>query len=131
MPFIFVESPPIPTIIVESGFPTTEAAIVKEKLYELPLIAQQQSLRISLGGVYYNISVEWNESSSNWNINLSDDNGLSILNSIPLLTCANILEQFDYLRLGGNLRITVDSDNTSNPTYNDLGQTSHVYFVTS
>lgn len=100
-------------------------------VYEIPLIAKAQTFKISLAGVYYWLTVKFNSYSSNWNISIADVNKVVLLDNIPLLSGVNLLEQFKHFNIGGTLICKTDNAVDANPTYNNLGGLSHVYFITS
>lgn len=97
---------------------------------EIPLSPTPQKFTISLAGVQYQADVVWNSYSNNWNLSLANSLGVPVLSSIPLVTGSDLLQQFDYLLLGGALITQSDSDLTKNPTLKGLGITEHLYFVT-
>jgi len=106
--------------------------------YEIPLQPNAQTLRISLAGVYYNLTVLWNNLSLNWNVDIADDSFNNILTGVPLVVGSDLLQQYGYLNFGGQLIAYVDIDSSDNdndidnfesPSYDDLGQTGHLYFI--
>lgn len=99
--------------------------------YEIPLIPENQMLKISLAGVVYTLTVVWNNYSNNWNIDIADANGITIVSSIPLVAGEDLLGQFGYLNFGGQLIAEVDNDSNANPNYTNLGSTGHLYFITT
>jgi predicted Zn-dependent protease with MMP-like domain len=99
--------------------------------YEIPLTAAPQQLLISLANVTYQLTVKWNDEASVWVLDIADSSGNGILNGIPLVTGTDLLGQFAYLGLGGSLVAQTDSDLTSPPTFTNLGDTGHLYFVTT
>jgi len=93
-------------------------------LYEIPLTPEPQVFTINLGGVNYLCSILWNYVSGNWNLDLTTEDGIPFLRGIPLVPNTNLLEQYAYLRIGGELFLD------SNPSFNSLGVTSHLFFRT-
>ena len=87
-------------------------------------------MRISLNGIYYRIVIVWNDFSSNWNMDIADDAGNYLVRSVPLVAYTNLLEQFNYLGVGGKLATFTDNNSYDNPTFDNLGTTSHLYFIT-
>jgi len=98
--------------------------------YEVPLSPQPQKMSISLGGVVYDILLKWNVPANCWMLDISDSNSNPIVTSIPLVTGADLLAQYGYLNFGGQLIATTDNDMAVVPTLTNLGDTSHLYFVT-
>lgn len=99
-------------------------------ILEIPLSPASQILSTTLNGVTYNLSVIWNVQASCWVLNIADTNQVPILSGIPLVTGANLLEQYAYMNFGGALYAITDSDLASPPTYSNLGITGHLIFVT-
>ena len=97
---------------------------------EIPLIAASQSLGISLNGTLYNLRLAWNVMAQSWTLDLADVNNTPILQGIPLVTGADLLEQYAYAGIGGSLYVQSDGDQTAAPTFTNLGSTGHLYFVT-
>lgn len=98
--------------------------------YEIPLQATPQTLTISLAGVTYQLRVLWNFIAAAWVVDLMDDLGNPILSGLlPLITGADLLEQFGYLNLGGQLIVQTDNDTDAVPTFDNLGANGHLYFV--
>lgn len=99
--------------------------------YEIPLISQPQTLSISLAGTTYNLRVTWCNPLGAWVLDVNDVNDDPIVNGIPLITGINLLAPYAYLGIGGRLVVQSDFDVNAMPTFANLGQTSHLYFLTS
>lgn len=97
---------------------------------EIPLIAAPQSFSISLNGSIYSVRLAWNTVAASWTLDLADVNNVPILQGIPLVTGADLLEQYAYAGIGGSLYVQSDGDLTAVPTFTNLGSTGHLYFVT-
>lgn len=99
--------------------------------YEIPLIAGPQSLNIVLAGVEYQLFLNWNDFASVWVLDIYDQTGTTpIVTGIPLVTGADLLEQYAYMNFGGMLIAQTDGDIYTPPSFSTLGATSHLYFVT-
>lgn len=98
--------------------------------FEIPLQPTPQRFAISLAGVTYEITVTWNAATACWIMDVADQNSVPIVGGIPLLTGSDLLEQFQYLGLGGAMYSQTDTDPWQVPTFDDLGSTGHLYFVT-
>lgn len=97
--------------------------------YLIPLQNQQQALSISIAGVTYQLTVTWCDPAQCWVMNIADNAGNPILSGIPLVTGADLLEQFGYLEFGGQLIAQTDNDPTAVPTFQNLGSTGNLFFV--
>lgn len=99
--------------------------------FEVPLVNTPQQLTITLNGVEYQLTIVWNEQSQCWVMDIADDSSNPILQGIPLITGTDLLSPFGYLGFGGQLRVQTDSDPDAVPTFENLGVTGHLYFVTT
>lgn len=98
-----------------------------ETVYELPLKAQNQTMNIKISGKSYKLTVKW--SNTAWIMNIADSIGKPILSGIPLVTGADLLGQYKYLKLGGSLVVQTDGNVTAIPTFANLGDKSHLFFI--
>ncbi len=99
--------------------------------YEVPLVASPQTLSIALGAATYNLRLTWNIPSQVWLLDVSDQSNAPIINGIPLVTGADLLAQYAYLGLGGGLVALSDTDPFTPPTFTNLGNEGHLYFITT
>lgn len=98
--------------------------------YEIPLSPKPQVFSISLGGVTYKMTLRWNEPASSWMLDIGDETGALLVGSVPLVTGADLLAQYAYLGFAGKLIVQTDHDPNAVPTYDNLGTTGHLYFIT-
>jgi hypothetical protein len=75
------------------------------------------------------MSVLWNQSSQAWLANIADESGKPIVSGIPLVTGANLVEQFGHLGFAGKFIAQTDHATTAVPTYQNLGSAGHLFFV--
>lgn len=99
--------------------------------YEIPLSPLQQDFTIDLGPTTYKLSVTYNGISEVWMLDIASQDGVPILQGLPIVTGCDMLEQYGYLNFGGQLIAQTDHDTTSAPTLTNLGITGHLYFVTT
>jgi hypothetical protein len=107
----------------------TDTSGVASTPYTIPLVPQAQTLAITLAGINYNLNVYWNVPNDSWMLDLLDVDGKAILTGIPLVTGADLLEQFAYLGIGGQLQVQTTNDTFAVPTYINLGTSGLLYFV--
>lgn len=101
-------------------------------IYEIPLDKGPQVFTATLAGVAYQITVVWREvTEGGWFIDFADVDGNPIVSGIPLVAGADLLAQHAYLGIGGSLYIQSSDDVDASPTYDSLGDTSHLFFVPS
>jgi len=98
-------------------------------VFEVPTAPKAQTFAISLAGITYNLTFTWNVPSSAWILAIADSNGVTLVSGIPLVTGADLLEQYAYLGIGGQLIVQTDNDPTAVPTYESLGSTGHLFFL--
>ena len=98
--------------------------------FEIPLIAAPQILSIQLGGTTYTLTVTYKDTNEGgWILDIADSQGNPIVSGIPFVTGADLLAQYSYLGFGGQLYVQSDTDPDSVPTFQNLGQSSHLYWV--
>jgi uncharacterized protein DUF6983 len=101
--------------------------------HEIPTVPAAQKMTIPLGGTTYILRLMWCISAACWVLSISDVDDNLIVGGIFLVTGADLLEQYDYLGIGGvgnKLIVQSDNDPTLVPSYTTLGLTGHLYFVT-
>lgn len=99
-------------------------------VFEVPLTAQPQTFQITLSGVAYRVTLKWREAEgAGWVFDFANASGTPIVSGLPLVTGADLLEQYRYLGFGGSLYVQTDHDPDAVPTFDNLGDTAHVYFV--
>ena len=100
--------------------------------YEIPITPSvPQTFTISLAGTFYNLTVRWSTSMAAWFLDLADATNNFLLNGVPLITGADLLAQYAYLDIGGQLVVQSDNDLSLVPDFDTLGVTGHLYFVVS
>lgn len=97
--------------------------------YALPLQPQNSEMDISLAGVVYHLRVKWNATSVCWIFYLEDASGTPILSGIPVVTGCDLLEQYQYLGVGGALIAQSTNNPDLVPSFLTLGTTGNVYFI--
>jgi hypothetical protein len=100
-------------------------------VYELPFTAYPQYVTARLVGVEYRFRLAWNRFTECWVIDIATAAGAPIANGIPLVTGADLLEQFTYLEIGGQMLVVTDQTATGRlvPSFDDLGLNGHVFFI--
>lgn len=90
-----------------------------------------QTLTIALDNITYTLTLRWNDVAQCWNLDISDANNNAILQNVPLVTGLDLLEQFAYLGIDGQLVVQTTNDADEVPTFASLGVTGNLYFVTT
>jgi len=98
-------------------------------VYKIPTQPQAQSFEITLGANTYDVTLKWNAFANCWVMDFSDENDNPILQGVPLITGADLLEQYGYLDFGGQLISQMDAEPAVPPTYQGLGTDGNLYFV--
>lgn len=100
--------------------------------YEIPLSAQSQTLQVNLGGAFYRLALTWRDTAGGWFLDISDAGGNPLIGGMPLVTGANLLEQFAHIGIPGQLWVQSDGNAPDAlPAYENLGADSHLYWVTT
>lgn len=98
---------------------------------EIPLQATPQRLSVTLNAVDYNLLVVWNSELQAWVLDIGDVNNNPIAQGLVLTTGDDLLEQLVYLGIGGQMLVQTDFNTLAVPTFTNLGNTSHLYFVSN
>ncbi|WP_261522964.1 phage baseplate plug family protein [Burkholderia multivorans] len=98
-------------------------------IYEIPLSADVQAFKISLGGVIYKLTLIY-RGPAGWVLDIADDSGNPIVTGIPLVTGVDLLGQYKHLGFQGRMWVQGSENPDNSPTYDDLGIGSKVYWVT-
>lgn len=77
------------------------------------------------------MTYKWNRMSACWVVDIADVDGNPLLNGVPIITGADLLGQFEYLGFEGQLIAQTDGDPMAVPTFENLGQQGHVYFISN
>lgn len=97
---------------------------------EIPLIpSTAQTFTVTLVGVTYTMTVTWCAPAACWMLDIADQNAVLIVSGIPMITGADLLSAYGYLGIGGQLFVQSDFDVNAVPTFDNLGLTSHLYFI--
>lgn len=97
--------------------------------YEIPLSPQPQTLQIDLSGTIYQLTFYWSTQGQCWMFNLADVDGNPLLMGAPVVTGINLLRQYDYLGIAGDIIVQTDHNPDQVPTFTNLGTEGHVYYV--
>ncbi len=98
--------------------------------YEIPLKAENQVISVQLNQVAYQMTVLYRDiDQGGWTLDIADAAGEPIVSGIPLITGADLLEQYAYLGIGGALYVATDGNASDVPTAANLGTFSHLYWI--
>lgn len=98
---------------------------------EIPTAPRAQLFRITLGGVEYQITQRWNTPNNCWFVDIADTDGTPRLLGLMLVTGVDLLSQFAHLGIGGQMVVQTDHDADVVPNYTSLGDTGHLYYISS
>ncbi|WP_213993455.1 hypothetical protein [Sodalis sp. dw_96] len=99
-------------------------------IQEIPLTADNQTFFIKLAGTLYKMTLLWRDSAG-WILDIADSAGNALIQGIPLVINVDLLAQYAYLGFNGQLMVMLDDDDQLLPTSTDLGNSSHVYFISA
>lgn len=98
--------------------------------YEVPLTPLPQKIGIILAAKPWNLGIYWNDFSSKWILDISDQNDVPVLSGLPVVAGVDLLGQHQHLGFGGSLVVQTDSNPYKDPSYTDFGLGSRLIFVT-
>jgi hypothetical protein len=100
------------------------------EIFEIPTEpATPQKFSISLSGLTRQLTLTWCQPAGCWILDIADASAVPILSGIPLITGADLLAQFGYLGLGGAMLVQTDHNADAVPTFDNLGDTGHLFFM--
>lgn len=97
--------------------------------YEVPLSPNPQIFQIDLNKKSYWLTVHWNPPGACWLLDISDDAKNRLVSSVAIVCGADLLEQFAYLGIEGQLIAQTDHDPDAAPTLSNLGKEGHLFFL--
>ena len=107
------------------------SATLTPQIFDIPLVAGvPQTFLITLNEVDYRFTLQWRDAISVWILDIADAGNNPVLCGSPLVTGANLFEQYDYLNFGGELWVITEGAPSDTPTFTSLGATSHLRFIT-
>lgn len=98
------------------------------QINEIPLSPDNQQFRIQLASTTYTLRVIWRDAAG-WIMDVMDSGSTPILSGVPLVTGANLLQQYPELGINGALVVVCDNGAPDEPTKTNLGAFSHLAFV--
>lgn len=98
-----------------------------EAYYTIPLTAEPQSFGITLAGKEYRLTVRWLDApEAGWTLDIEEpENAAPIAMGIPLVAGCDLLEQYSYLEIGGELWVEGEIP----PTLDNLGTEVELVFI--
>lgn len=101
-------------IIPLSGIPNNETT------YRIP---------VNNGNISLKLRLTYNEISRYWSVDITNRDGAMLISALPLVPGQNILEQYEYMNVGGAWVIPRSSVKEEWPSYSTL--TSNWYLIWS
>ena len=99
-------------------------------VFKIPFSNTPQRFNISLRGRLLTLVNRWNFIDETWRIDVSDAITFEdLILSIPLVTGINLLRQYKFVGLDGQIIVFTKSDIAAPPGYGNLGVDSNVYFL--
>jgi hypothetical protein len=96
---------------------------------KIPLPSFPATFGIYLNSSLYTMRTYYNDSDEGgWVLDIGDANGAPLVCGIALVTNTDLLEQYEYLGIGGKLYVATPGDLLAPPTVDSLGVTSFLYF---
>lgn len=98
-------------------------------IFEIPLASTCETFLTSLNGRQYRLRVTWCAPGQMWVLDVENSDGTKIVEGMAMVTGADLLEQYAYLDITGQLIVQSDDEPFRMPTFTDLGSNSHLYYV--
>lgn len=99
--------------------------------YKIPMMAGPQRFQVKLVGVVYQFTALFrNAEEGGWFLDIADEGGVPLVQGIALVTGLDLLHQYSYLGIAGELYAATDGDLLADPSYSMLGTTTFLYFWT-
>lgn len=98
-------------------------------LYKIPLNSVQQLLDIDLSGVTYRLRFTYNKWARAWFLDIWDKDSQPLVLGTPLITGANILDQYLYKGFKGVLTLYTAGNPDLVPSLDQLGSLSKLYWI--
>jgi hypothetical protein len=99
----------------------------------IPLSGISETFRIALAGTAYRLTVIWRDDPGGmggWFLDIADDNSVPIVEGIPLVTGADLLEQHAAdSGIAGSLYVQTVQNPLAMPTFDNLGGDAQLFFV--
>jgi hypothetical protein len=104
--------------------------------FKVPLIVGSQTLKISIGGIKYSLAVTWRNDlggQGGYVLDINDGLGNPIADGLAMNDQTNLLDDLEYLSIGGGVRMYVESSSGAvGPVpYSTLGGDFNLYWVLS
>lgn len=101
------------------------------KTFEIPLSAKSEVFSVTMGGADYTLRVNWCIPMGRWILDiLTGDASKEILTGLPLSPGVDLLKQYAHLGILGELVAQVDHDVNAAPSFENLGTTGHLFYIT-
>lgn len=98
---------------------------------EIPLNAGPQRMTVQLGPLFQRrLRLHYADvPEAGWLLDIGLVDGTPVLCGLPLLPGQDLLAQYAYLGLGGQLYVTSDANPDGPIAYEEAGSSMHLYFV--
>lgn len=91
-----------------------------------------QKFSIILSGTTYQLTFLYRDiDQGGWFVDIDDNAGNPIVHGIPLVTGANLLEQYAHLGFAGGLFVQTINNPDAVPTFSNLGADGQLYWATA
>lgn len=97
--------------------------------FEIPLTPSPQDITVRLKEIEYRFHLRyWDADEGGWTLDIFDLNETCLVAGVPLVTGANLMEQFTDVNIGGGLWVSSALATEPTPTFANLGSTVKLYF---
>lgn len=98
-------------------------------VYLIPTSPAQQIFDIDLQNKTYTFRLLYNKFMETWTFDLYDENKNPLVMGAPLVTGVNLLDQYAYLGIKGQVVIYTEGDRDRLPSIDGLGVDTNIFFV--
>lgn len=98
--------------------------------FTIPFVSLPQEFYIDLNDKTVLIKNKWNSMIPAWEMSIYDGDTLEpLILCMPIIGGIDLLEQFAFTGLKGSMAVLTDGNSLSDPTLNNLGDESQVFYV--
>lgn len=99
-------------------------------IYEIPLRKGPQKFSVQLGANEYQASLAYAAApDGGWNMTIADADGKTLAAGVMITSGEDILQQFAYLGISGEIYAATDGDADVVPTFDNLGVGGQLFYV--
>lgn len=99
-------------------------------ILEIPLNPYPELFQIEINGTPFYLRTHWNVAMQRWTIDVGLGENDWLIRNLALVSGVDLLEQYEHLGLGFELRLWVDGNIEGEATFENLGNEARLLVVT-